>query len=289
MMTPVGITSRWVAASRARETESPGRLFVDPFARALAGDEGFAFLVAADRFKPGPPTTEPDPYLSIRTRFFDDALLGAVRGIPLEQVVLMAAGMDARAYRLDWPDGVTLYEVDRHEVLDYKESVLSDLRAQPRCARRIVPVDLREEWAGRLVDAGFDPARPSALLVEGLLVYLDESEVERLLAELSRLAQPGSWLGTDVVDNSLLDSPYMKPYLDEPDRLGCAWRFGTPEPEQLLARHGWSAAVVMPGESQADYGRWPYPVASRDMLGIPRSYLMTARRIDGASGPTTAP
>src|SRR5215472_15255157 len=112
MMTPVGLTSRWVAASRALETESSWHLFADPYARSLAGEEGFALLARSQATKPGPPSEGPDPYLSIRTRFFDDALLGAVGDLPAAQVVLLAAGMDARAFRLSWPVGVALYEVD---------------------------------------------------------------------------------------------------------------------------------------------------------------------------------
>jgi O-methyltransferase involved in polyketide biosynthesis len=120
------------------------------------------------------------------------------------------------------------------------------------------------------------------------LVYLEEPVVDRLLAGLARVGQAGSWLGMDLVDTSLLDSPYRKAYLDELNRLGGPGHFGTSEPEQLLARHGWSATVVMPGASEAHYGRWPYPVAPRGMPGIPRSYLITARRTEEAAEPIAA-
>jgi methyltransferase (TIGR00027 family) len=278
MMTPVGLTSLWVAANRARETESPGRLFADPFARPLAGEEGFALLARSQATKPGPPSEGPDPYLSIRTRFFDDALIGAVGERPEAQVVLLAAGMDARAFRLNWPVGVALYEVDRQEVFDQKEPVLRDLGAQQACTRRIVPADLERDWIGPLLAAGFDPGRPSAFLAEGLLFYLEESVADALLAGLSRIACTDSWLGADLVDPSLLASPYVRSFLDELGRLGCPWRLATSDPEQFFGRHGWSAKVVVPGETEAHYGRWPYPVAPRGMPGIPRSYLVTARR-----------
>jgi methyltransferase (TIGR00027 family) len=278
MMTPVGLTSRWVAANRSRETESSARLFADPYARSLAGEEGFALLARSEASRPGPPSEKPDPYLSIRTRFFDDALLGAVGERPRAQVVLLAAGMDARAFRLDWPVGVELYEVDRQEVFDHKEVILQDLGARPACTRRVVSADLEGDWIGPLLAAGFDASRPGAFLAEGLLVYLEESAADTLLAGLGRIGRTGSWLGADLVDPSLLASPYFQSFLDELDRIGCPWRFATSEPELFFGRRGWEATVVLPGEAEAHYGRWPYPIAPRNMPGIPRSYFVTARR-----------
>lgn len=277
-MTPVGLTSRWTAASRALESQRADRLFADPHARALAGEEGFSLLAQADRFRPAAPTGDPDPYLAIRTRFFDDALRDAARGIPGPQVVLLAAGMDSRAFRLDWPDGTVLYEVDRPEVFDCKEAILRDRGAEPECDRRIVPADLRHDWTGALLAAGFQADRPGAFLVEGLLVYLEEPAVVELLATLAGVGCSGSWLGADVVDRSLLESPFLTAHLEHLNALGCPWRFGTAEPEQFFGRQGWAATVVQPGEPGAHYGRWPWPVGPRNLPGIPRSYFVTARR-----------
>jgi methyltransferase (TIGR00027 family) len=279
MMSPVGLTARWVAANRARETEAPNRMFADPYARALAGEEGFALLAASQKAKAGE-ADGPDPYLSIRTRFFDDALLRAVNEAGLQQLVLLAAGMDARAFRLAWPGGVTLFEVDRQEVVEHKEAVLQSLGARPTCPRVVVRADLEGDWISPLLRAGFDKDRPAAFLAEGLLMYLEAGAVLSLLGTLQRLARPGSWLGVDLVGTELLSSPYLRPFLENLEQFGCPWRFGTAEPEQLLARHGWSATVVVPGEPQANYGRWPYPVAPRDRPGIPRSYLVSARRVE---------
>src|SRR5262249_23153269 len=212
MMSPIGLTSRWVAANRARETDAPNRLFDDPYAQALAGEEGFALLGASQRARPGAPADGPDPYLSIRTRFFDDALLRAVHEGGLRQVVLLAAGMDSRAFRLGWPDGVTVFEIDREEVLGYKEAILGGLGATPRCPRRVVRADLERDWTGPLIGAGFGQGRPAAFLVEGLLMYLEAAAVGSLLAALERLARPGSWLGVDLVGTELLSSPYVKPF-----------------------------------------------------------------------------
>jgi methyltransferase (TIGR00027 family) len=279
MMTPVGLTARWVAANRALETEAPNRLFIDPYARALAGEEGFALLAAGQKAYTWATPQGPDPYLSIRTRFFDDALLHAVSEAGLRQVIVLAAGMDARAFRLAWPAGVNLFEVDRQEVFDHKEAVLHSLGARPTCPRVTVRADLEGDWTSPLLQAGFDVGRPTAILAEGLLVYLEAGAVLSLLAALQRLARPGSWLGVDLVGTELLSSPYLKPFLEQFERLGCPWRFGTADPERLLAQHGWAATVVVPGQAGANYGRWPYPVAPRDVPGIPRSYLVTARRV----------
>jgi methyltransferase (TIGR00027 family) len=275
-MSPVGLTSRWVAANRALETEAPNRLFEDHFAHVLAGEEGFALLAASQKAKPPTPAGGPDPYLSIRTRFFDDALLGAVNERGLQQVVLLAAGMDARAFRLTWPLGTTLFEVDRDEVIEQKEAVLRGLGARPMCQREVVRADLERDWVNPLLRAGLDQGQPAAFLAEGLLMYLDAGAVASLLASVQRLARPGSWLGADLVGSELLSSPYFKAFLELLERFGCPWRFGTAQPEQLLARYGWAATVVVPGEAEANYGRWPYPVAPRSMAGIPRSYLVTA-------------
>jgi methyltransferase (TIGR00027 family) len=277
-MSPLALTSCWVAANRARETARRVRLFNDPYAAPLAGEVGFALLAEGQKLRPGASATRPDPYLSIRTRFFDDALLRAVADPALRQVVLLAAGMDARSFRLAWPGGVTVYELDRDEVFDHKEAVLSGLNAEPSCARRVVRADLEADWTGPLRQAGFDDSRPAVFLAEGLIVYLTDGSVEALFTALRRAARAGSWLGLDLVGPDLLSSPSLRPFLEMLERLGCPWRFGTSEPERFLARYGWTATVTMPGEPGASYGRWPYPVAPRDMPGIPRAYLVTASR-----------
>src|SRR5262245_1786781 len=174
-MTAVGLTARWVAANRALETEHASPLYRDPHARELAGEAGFDVLYAM-RAAAGMGTFNgPDPFLTVRTRFFDDALLAAIRDSSIDQVVILAAGMDARAFRLEWPRSVRLFEIDREDVFTHKEAVLSRLNATPFCDRRIVRQDLADPWAPALIRAGFDPARRAAFLAEGLLYYLDES------------------------------------------------------------------------------------------------------------------
>ena len=215
VMTPVGLTSRWVAANRALETESENPLYRDPYARALAGEPGFAMMSVTQTAMGVPNATGPEAYLTIRTKFLDDALLAAVRTSSIAQVVIFAAGMDARAMRLEWPSGLVLFEVDRDDVFDHKEHVLAEMNAKPACDRRIVRVDLAGPWTAALRDAGFDPERPAAFLIEGLLMYLDEPAVTRLLTSLRALARVGSWIGLDVVSQDLLTAPYFRAYLKQ--------------------------------------------------------------------------
>jgi methyltransferase (TIGR00027 family) len=277
-MTPVGLTSRWVAANRALETESPNPLYSDPFARELAGEPGFQMMSAARASSDTIDARRPDPYLSIRTRFFDDSMLGIVRESSIQQVVILAAGMDARGLRLDWPNGLVLFEVDRDEVFEHKEAVLGRLRAKPTCDRRIVRADLADQWTETMVKAGFDSNRPSAFLIEGLLMYLDEPAVSRLFANIQIVASEGSWMGVDLVSKDLLTSPWTAALIDNLKTLGCPWTFGVGDPEKFLADHGWQGTIVQAGEPAANFGRWPYPVAPRHVPGLPRTYLISARQ-----------
>jgi methyltransferase (TIGR00027 family) len=278
-MTPVGLTACWIAASRALETESAMPLFSDPYGRELAGDAGFAMMSVA-RAAMGVPNTEaPDAYLSIRTRFLDDALTAAVNQSSITQAVILAAGMDTRALRLDWPAGTTVYELDRDDVFDRKEDVLGRLHARALCDRRIVRADLAKPWAQRLLDAGFDPARPTAILAEGLLMYLPERAAIDLFTELKTLASEGSWIGMDLINPEVLTSVYTAGYVRKLSELGCPWTFAVSDPVKFLAEHGWRGEWVTPGEPEANYGRWPFPVAPRHMPGLPRTFLVTARRV----------
>src|SRR5262245_10600115 len=258
-MTPVGATSRWIAAARALETESDEPLFVDPFARALAGEVGFS-IFASTQVVSGAVTTARSPYLSIRTKFLDDAIVRAVRENGFTQVVILAAGMDTRAFRLDWPAGLTLFEVDRDDVFGWKEPILERLNAVPKCDRRVVRTDLTGNWTAALISAGFDQSRPTAFLLEGLLMYLREADVERLLESLSSVAAKGSWFAGDVINDRVLTSPFTAGMLKMLDTLGCPWQFGMAHPESYVARFGWQATVVVPGDPVTQYGpKWTFP------------------------------
>jgi methyltransferase (TIGR00027 family) len=266
----VAATARWVAAARARESERPDALFVDAWARLLAGDEGFALL---DRMEAAGAAT---PYLPLRTRLLDDFLLGAAQ--PGTEVVIVAAGMDARAYRLPWPDGVRLYELDRAPVLDEKSRLLAGAGAQPRCARVAIAADVTRPLGPLLRAAGFTPGRPSLWLIEGLLVYLTEAEVDALLAEISALAAPGSRIAGDVAGPGLLAWPGSQRVLATLEAAGAPWRFATDDPVGLFARHGWEAVAREPSDPTVARGRWPFPPIPPQLPGVPRSWFVTATR-----------
>jgi methyltransferase (TIGR00027 family)/uncharacterized protein (TIGR02246 family) len=277
-MSGVGNTARWIAASRAHETELALPLFSDPYARELSGDAGFA-LQKIMRTAMGVQGDGPDLYLSIRTKFLDDHLLEAVRSHKLHQVVLLAAGMDTRAFRIPWPSGVKLFEVDRDEIFDHKEAVLSRAGASPSCDRHVVRADLARSWTQALVSAGFNRSKPAAFLVEGLLMYLEEPAALALVSAINGIAAHGSWIAADVVNPEVLTSPYMARYMTALREAGSPWRFGIEDPESFFRQHGWAATVVQPGDPEASYGRWPFPTAPRAMPGLPRTFFVTAGRV----------
>jgi methyltransferase (TIGR00027 family) len=266
-----------MAAARAVESRRPDRLFDDPLAAAFAGREGFAWLERTElsRLWGGPGL-----YIVIRTRFFDDFLLSSCRSTGARQIVLLAAGMDARAFRINWPPRTRLYELDRPEVLASKEAVVSRTRARPSCERHVIGADLgHPSWSEALLEAGYEAQQSSVWLMEGLLFYMSEATVHALLDTISRLAAPRSRLGADVVNRELLRSPTMWPLLATFAWGGLAGRFGTNNPEALFAEHGWEVEVTQAGEQGANYGRWPYPVAPREVPGIPQIFLVKAHRV----------
>lgn len=268
---PVASTAQWMAADRARESARPDRLFDDPLADLLAGPEGVDLM---GRMEAGIPAS---PTLPIRTRFFDEALGRLLVSHRVAQVVLVAAGMDARAFRLELPDGVTMFEVDRPEVLELKAARLAETSARPRCRRVTVAADLTGEWDAALTDAGFDPHRAAVFLAEGLLAYLDQSQVERLLDLLASLGAAGSFLLADLPG---LDArrALQQPWLRSLDDAGMGWRFGTDDPEALFAAHGWEATATQYGDDGDDFGRWPWPRVDRHDADWPHSFLLVAER-----------
>jgi methyltransferase (TIGR00027 family) len=222
---PIAPTSRWMAAARARESERADRLFDDPLAAALAGPEGFAWL---ERMESAAHSDSPGLYPVIRTRFFDDFLLDACGRLGIRQVVLAAAGLDTRAFRLDWPSGTHVYELDLPEVLNIKEDVIEAAEAESSCERRTVRVDLSQEtWPEALLDAGYWPERSSVWLIEGLLFYLTRAAVHELLEKVGALTTTGSLLGLDVMNRGLFFSPVAWPMQATLARHGAPGRFGT--------------------------------------------------------------
>jgi methyltransferase (TIGR00027 family) len=265
----VADTGLLVAAMRARETARADRLFSDPFADRLAGDRGRELLAAASAHD------RSSAQIVVRTRFWDDALLRAAKNV--RQVVILAAGMDARAYRLPWPDGTVVYELDQAEVMGAKTRLLAD--EEPRCQRAAVGVDLADDWPTAIRSAGLDSGAPSVWLTEGLLQYLDEAAVGDLFARIDALSALASVLLYDVVGETLLKSPQMAPALESMSENGAPWLFGTDDPGQLTRRLGWSASVTDIAEPGTRYNRWYAPVIPMDVADVPRGYFVGARRV----------
>ena len=268
-------TARWAAAQRARESERSDHLFSDSLARALAGEEGMAALQLSEKYNPRHEETA--KYIAIRIRFFDDmAQRFAVEGI--RQVIVLAAGMDARAYRLSWPDGTRFYELDHPELLAIKEEILQREGLLPKCGRVTLGTDLEHNWAHLLTNVGFTPNERSAWLIEGLFYYLDESAVNHVLAEVSELAAPGSMLVTDLVSRSLLSSPWMQDSLKAMEERGMGWRFGTDDPVGLFGGYGWQAEVKQPAEEGAKYDPQRFPATPAGQPATSWSFFVVARR-----------
>lgn len=217
----VGLTALGVAAARAVETHRTDRLISDPFAEP--------FVQAAE--PPEPLPTRPEHiieessrevwdvmanYMAMRSRFFDD-YFRAAGDSGVEQAVLLAAGLDTRALRLHWASGSTVYEVDQDKVLTFKQTVLDGLGAEPRCVRRPVSADLREDWVGALRAAGFDPNRPTAWLAEGLLPYLPGPAEENLFDQIHELSAPGSRIAIEYAPDAraMQDSPMFQTASDQ--------------------------------------------------------------------------
>lgn len=267
---PVAQTARWTAAARAAERLRADRLSDDPYAEALAGPRGAELL---ERYGGGGVL----PYLAIRTRFYDDAITRLAADHELRQVVMLAAGLDTRAYRLPWPAGTVVYELDRPALLRYKDAELA--AARPQCTRRTVAVDLVDDWRTPLREAGFDSARPTLWIAEGLLFFLPGEAVEALLRTVAELSTPGSRLVTDLTSAATLTNPLTSEFRDRLAASGAPWQFGTDEPEELLRRCGWTVELLVePGQPGASFGRWPYAVVPRSVTDIPRNFLAVASR-----------
>jgi methyltransferase (TIGR00027 family) len=272
-MDPVALTALMVAAARAREHERWDRLFADPYAAALVGEQGAGLLAEVERASGD---THGNPYLSIRVRFFDDLLLKVVSSTGIGQVVLLAAGMDTRAFRLPWPAGTGVYELDRPEVLARKDAILRSRGAVARCTPHRLGVDLARPWAQALTGAGFDRDTPSVWLAEGLLQYLDDIAVRHVLSQATQHAARGRVLGANLLSAAFFADPATRSFREVFARLGAPLQSGTDEPEALFAQYGWQASITIPGQEGANFGRWPWPVTrNRD---TPHSFLVTAYR-----------
>jgi methyltransferase (TIGR00027 family) len=280
----VGATALGVAAARAADTESADPLINDPFARVFldrVGD-GVWNWYGAPELPPEVVAAVPDApvrmralvsYFATRTKFFDTFFIDATNA-GIRQAVIVAAGLDARSWRLPWPDGVTVYELDQDRVLDFKSSTLQEHGAQPKAHRVGVAVDLRQDWPTALQQAGFDPSAPSAWSIEGLLMYLPAQAQDLLFERIDGLAAPGSRLGVEGLGPDFADPELRAQRREHWARLRelmaqTDTKLEVPRTDELwyfeerddvgewLARHRWQVSVTTSDDLMASYGRAP--------------------------------
>ena len=297
----VGATALGVAAARAAETESENPLISDPFARVFldAAGEGLWNWFAAPDLPAEIVEAQPDlvprmrgmvDYMAARTSFFDQFFLDATRA-GVHQVVILAAGLDSRAWRLPWPDGTTVYELDQPRVLEFKSSTLREHGAQPTCNLVPVPVDLRHDWPAALREAGFDPSAPSAWSAEGLLPFLPAAAQELLFERVQELGAAGSRIAVEAPGSDFLDEASqakqrenmqqvrdlmakLEPERDIPD-VTDLWYFEEREDVgDWLRRNGWDVAVTPAEVLMANYGRTPPDVED----AAPKTFFVAAER-----------
>ncbi|MEV6714012.1 SAM-dependent methyltransferase [Lentzea sp. NPDC051208] len=267
--TPVGVarTAVLIAAARANEQSHPRRLFDDPLAAGLVEAAGSASDLNGVRTLAG-------DHFVLRTRYFDDELLGT----PQPQVVIMAAGLDTRAFRLRWPPGTTLFELDLPELIEFKEDALREQLARPACERVAVPCDLRDDWATALIRAGFDPKRPTAWLLEGLFMFLPPDAGEQILYWVSALSARGSTLALEHVNHAFRELPQMKPVHQRFDALDARWRSDVEDPVEWLDGYGWHATVTHQVDLAARHDRAVPAITDPRKVGDARIWLASAVR-----------
>ncbi|WP_199439449.1 class I SAM-dependent methyltransferase [Umezawaea beigongshangensis] len=263
----VSRTAVLTAAARAAEHERPDRLFADPFAGELVEAAGGVADLSGVCGLAG-------EHFVLRTRFFDDVLLRAT-ALGCAQVVLVAVGLDARAHRLPWPGGTTVFEVDLPELIDFKDAVLAS--AVPACHRVVVPADLRGRWPDALLAAGFDPRRSTAWLVEGVLMFLRPDEAAGLLDRIGLLSAPGSRLAVEHVNGAFRRLPQMREVHRQFSKLDAEWYSHVDDPDTWLTGHGWVPEVADESALAAASGRPAPGITDPRRVGDARIWLVDAQ------------
>jgi methyltransferase (TIGR00027 family) len=272
----VGATALGVAAARASETARPDALIRDEYAYLLTASAGPAWAQMAsgdDAWIGGDDDARriqemARNYQAVRTHYFDRYFNAAVR-TGIRQVVILAAGLDSRAYRLDWPAGTTVFEIDQPKVLDYKTSTLDAHGAVAKARRVPVAVDLRDDWPAALIAAGFDPAQPTAWLAEGLLPYLPGDAQDRLFDMVTAQSAAGSRIAVEAFN--MHPSQYSaekraargERTAQLRDRLGLEVDVDTlmytddtrADAAEWLVAHGWRVDAVPSAEEMTRLGR----------------------------------
>lgn len=259
---PEGSLTLGVCAARALDAALVPPLAHDPFAAGFVTAAGKPNLLAAVA---NTDLTSAAAYnaqwVGVRTRFFDD-FFGAAGRCGAQQAVILAAGLDSRAYRLTWPAGFTVFEVDRAAVLAFKQQVLDERGAVPSAHRVSVAADLREDWVAALSAAGFDPARPTAWALEGLLPYLPGPAQDALFDKLHELSAPGSTIAAELgpAPGEVKEfAVSMAQFSEDPTQppIGDLW-YDDPrtDTKRWLAERGWTVtAVDLVDKAETEYGR----------------------------------
>ncbi|OFJ54295.1 class I SAM-dependent methyltransferase [Mycolicibacterium grossiae] len=290
----VGATATMVAAARALASREPDALITDPYAEPLVravGNDFFTRLidgrVPAGEDDGGAARLITD-VMAVRTRFFDDFFLDASRA-GVRQAVILASGLDSRAYRLPWDEPTTVFELDQPRVIDAKSATMADIGATPTCDRRTVAVDLRDDWPAALRAAGFDASVPTAWSAEGLLIYLPPDAQDRLFDLVTELSAPGSRLATEyhpdggaiLADRAKEMNERWREHGFDVDLSGLVYSGDRHPVADYLTDLGWSVSGRTRPEVFAHYGRaW----TDADVLNTMRgSVAITAIKDQGAS------
>ncbi|MGV0604070.1 class I SAM-dependent methyltransferase [Mycolicibacterium sp. XJ1904] len=264
----VGTTATMVAAARAIASREDDPLFDDPYAAPLVRAVGIDFFTGLvdggieGNDIDGAGADFMARMIAVRTRFFDDFFLTST-GDGNRQAVILASGLDSRSYRLPWPDGTVVYEIDQPQVIEFKTATMSSLGAAPSAQLRTVGIDLRDDWPKALRDSGFDPAEPTAWSAEGLLVYLPPEAQDKLFDDIGTLSAPGSKLATEYHPDAAAtigerSKAISKQWGENGVHLDISHLFYEGERSHVvdyLTEHGWQVSTKSRPEVFTEYDR----------------------------------
>ena len=280
----VGATATMVAAARALASASPDALIDDPWAAPLVRAVGLDFftkMLDGELDLSQIPSASPERLqamidsMASRTKFFDDCCTDST-ATGIRQVVILASGLDSRAFRLPWPAGTVVFELDQPRVIDFKSATLEAAGARPTATRRPIPIDLREDWPSALRAAGFDSSAPTAWLAEGLLIYLPADAQDRLFDQITALSAPGSTVATEYAPGIIdfdadkareLSAPLREHGLDI-DMAELVYSGQRSHVMKYLTEIGWQVTGIPRYDLFARYGLTPPEMAEdSDPLG----------------------
>lgn len=262
----VGSTATMVAAQRVLSNREG--LIDDPYAEPLVRAVGLTFFVRAldgeidlDDVDPRFNVRRAAEGMAVRTRHFD-ALFTDSCAAGMRQAVILAAGLDARAYRLAWPAGTTVYELDQPEVIAFKGETLAQLGAEPTADRRAIAIDLREDWPKALLDNGFDTTQPTAWIAEGLLIYLPPEAQDLLFDRIDELSAPGSRVATEHIpdisafsdERSQEIADRLKKYGHDIEMSELIYHDERSDVVEYLTGHGWDVTAQTVRDAYAANG-----------------------------------